>query len=308
MKQSLRSLTLLATALLIASGAGGCGWKLPGFNAASTPAAATAREGKKKHDPSDRGEPTTGQQLVAAAARQMVKEPSLEAKVRHRININGQELFGTGLYQQLGAGEEKLLRFEMKTQLDDQTATLQEICSDRFYWIRKDLPQGGKSLSRVSLWQLRDAIRRAEEIKPIAGANRWMMLGGLSRLLEEINRSYDFRPPQPGHLGSVPVWVINGEATADFRQKLNIEADTVPPQFPSHITLTLGRDNILPLFPYRLEYQQGRGEGAKTLMSMELFEVRRRSDLDPRSFEYNPGDQEVEDVTRTCLTRLGLMK
>jgi hypothetical protein len=236
----------------------------------------------------------------------MVKEPSLEAKIRHKINVNGHELFGTGIYQQLGVGEEKLLRLEMKTQLDDQTATLQELCSDRFFWIRKDLPQGGKSLSRVSLWQLRDAIRRAEEIKPIAGANRWMMLGGLSRLMEELNRGYEFRPPQPGKLGSVPVWVIGGEASAEFRTRMNVEDGKTPEQFPSHVTVTLGRDDVLPLFPYRIEYQQGRGEGAKLLMSMELYEVRRRSDLDPRSFEYNPGDQEVEDITRACLTRLGL--
>ena len=41
-------------------------------------------------------------------------------------------------------------------------------------------------------------------------------------------------------------------------------------------------------------------------MALELYEVRSRSDLDPRSFDYNPGDQEVEDVTKTCLNRLGL--
>ncbi len=305
MKQTLRTLTLTAIACCVANGAGE-GSRLAFAQQAPTDASVPANDILLAAHTTSDDPPSRGQQLVAAAARQMVKEPSLEAKVRHRVNVGGHELFGTGIYQQLGEGEEKLLRLELKTQLDDQTVTLQQLCSDRFFWIRKDLPQGGKSLSRISLWQVRDALRRAEEIKPIATGNRWMMLGGLSRLLEEINRAYVFKPPQPGKLGTVPVWVIAGQASPEFCTRMNIPADQDPPQFPSQVILTLGRDEILPLFPYRVEYLRGRGEDLKPLMSMELYEVRRRSDLDPRSFEYNPGDQEVEDVTKACLQRLGL--
>ena len=248
-----------------------------------------------------------GQKLVANAARRVFQEPSLEAKVRHRVDLLGHELFGTGLYQQLGAGPDKLVRFEMKTQLDDQTVTLQQISGERFFWIRKDLPQGKKKLSRVSLWQFREGVKKIEATNPLHASQCWLLLGGLSRLLEELNRGYTFGPPQAGELGSVPVWVLTGEAKPELRARLDIPVERKTPQFPVQVVLTLGRDNILPLFPYRVEYQRTNKSGVlEPLMTMELYEVRRRNDLDPRSFEYNPGDQEVEDITRPFLLRLGI--
>ena len=42
------------------------------------------------------------------------------------------------------------------------------------------------------------------------------------------------------------------------------------------------------------------------MVTMELYEVSRRAQYDPARFEYDPGDQEVEDVTQAYLNKAGL--
>src|SRR4051812_37383589 len=68
-----------------------------------------------------------GQQLVAEAARRIASEPAVSAEMRYKIDAFGHELAGTGNYLQFGAGPEKLLRLDLRMQVGDKTATVQEI-------------------------------------------------------------------------------------------------------------------------------------------------------------------------------------
>jgi len=166
-------------------------------------------------------------------------------------------------------------------------------------------------LQRVNLWQFRDAVRRVVVSNPQHAANSWLMLGGLARLMEEIDHGFTFGPPRESALGKVPVLIVEGEWKPETRAGLDVPVGRNPEHFPSKVTLTLGNDDVFPMFPYRIEYSRpatgaGQGSEPESLMTLEFYEVRRRGDLDPRSFEYNPGDQEVEDITRQYLLRLGL--
>ena len=56
--------------------------------------------------------------------------------------------------------------------------------------------------------------------------------------------------------------------------------------------------------------EQGRGGGPagpmRTILKMELFEVRREWDIDPQAFEYRPGTQQIKNETDLYLApRLG---
>src|SRR5205085_4999720 len=53
---------------------------------------------------------TSGQQLLADAAKRVASEPAISAELRYRIDAFGHELVGTGSYLQYGAGGDKLVR------------------------------------------------------------------------------------------------------------------------------------------------------------------------------------------------------
>jgi hypothetical protein len=82
-------------------------------------------------------------------------------------------------------------------------------------------------------------------------------------------------------------------------------------QIPDAVQLTLGTDQALPLFPYRIEYLKApKGKGGdptalQPMLTLDFYSAKVPSDIDPAQFEYFPGDQEVEDRTRLFLERLG---
>ncbi len=90
----------------------------------------------------------------------------------------------------------------------------------------------------------------------------------------------------------------------------------LPPQLPHEVELTLAAaDQIVPLFPYRIEYLRfaaeegegsGIGKGRTPLTVIEFFEVRQASDVDRGQFEFNPEDRDFDDVTPSYLRKLGL--
>lgn len=316
MKHIFSSLTWAALAL-VASAA---------FAQGSTPIPAPASE------PGTAGQGTEAQALVAAAARRILAEQAVSADLRYKIDAFGHVLAGTGKYLQLGAGSEKLLRLELKMQVGDQPATVQEICGPDFYWIRRDVPPAPATLGRVNLRQFRQTLALAAREQPgeIMPTGNWLVLGGLPRLIAALEQNFDFTAARADELqfpaandGSVqrlPIWIVDGAWKPDRLAALTggkvvEDPAELPAQLPDRVQLVLGRtSDVLPLFPYRITYLRssagkgfaGRaGEGvARELLSLELFNVHRKDDIDPREFEYNPGNQEVRDLTATYVQRI----
>jgi hypothetical protein len=69
----------------------------------------------------------TGQELVAQAAKRLANEKKISAELRYKIDTYGHELLGTGKYLQRGAGEDRLLRLDLRMQVGERPATLLEI-------------------------------------------------------------------------------------------------------------------------------------------------------------------------------------
>jgi hypothetical protein len=94
--------------------------------------------------------------------------------------------------------------------------------------------------------------------------------------------------------------------------------DQLAEHLPDAVQLTLGRDQVFPLFPYRIEYLRTRRRSAvvgvaagsefvvEPLVTMELFELRQRPDLTPSHFVSPLSNAEARDLTSEYLRKLGL--
>ena len=270
-----------------------------------------------------------GNELVREAAQRVHNERALAADVRCRIDAFGHELVGEGSYRQLGQGIEKLLRLDLKIQVADQAIARMEVCGPQYYWVRRESPYAAASLGRVNLRQLRQAIARNPDALAQSPGDTWILLGGLPKLLESLRDNFDFDAPQQdelqfksadgGAVEKLPVLTLQGRWKADRLAELMEGAkrkDREPAeQLPDSVELVLGRPGqVLPLFPYRVTYRreekgnagQGAASTSRPMLAMELFNVHRKEDIDPREFEYNPAGQEVADLTPSYLQRMGV--
>ncbi len=258
-----------------------------------------------------------GNLLLQQAIARLKSYQSIRCSVRQRIELFGHTLVGTGEYQQLNQGTDLLLRSDLKIQLEDRAATYQQICDGRFLWRYHNSPDVDKlgafrqELSRVDL----DVVRRHRSLDyvPLDAAPGY---GGLSQLLEQIHRHFEFQPPQPGMLHEVPVWMLPGTvqlATFDQFPGNQVTAQRSPEHFPHFVTLALGQED---LFPFRIEYRRKKSDGSsseivvtadsRAIVTLELFQVQLNLPLNPELFVKRAGDMPVRDATQSYLEQMGV--
>lgn len=279
----------------------------------------------------------SGQDLVAQAADLIAKQPGLEARLRHRVDLFGQQFVGAGTYLQSRGRPETLIRLELKVQVADQLNSLQHVCDGRFLWIRRDHADR-PSLARIDLRRVREAMAGVDEgTTPVSITS--FAASGLPKLLRGLEQNFVFDAPRPQTIGKFPVWELRGVwrpvPNGSSSSPANPSASAVPvtpivnlppvaatpnwSHVPDEVILVLGRDEMIPLFPYRIDFRrraaesepgagQGRSRTTRSMLVLEFFEVRRRPDLEPRHFSFQVGDQAVEDRTDTYLRSLGLAK
>ena len=68
----------------------------------------------------------SGQQLVVRAATQMQQSPSLEAKIRQRVDLFGQRFMGTGHYVQFHHQSGNRFRLDLRLQVGDRSSSFQQ--------------------------------------------------------------------------------------------------------------------------------------------------------------------------------------
>jgi len=260
-----------------------------------------------------------GPALVAQAARQVSEHPSLEAKMRQRLALFDQYVVGSGTYTQLRHRDGTRFQLELRLQVGDQLTSLQQLNDGRYLWIRRDLGPT-QSLGRIDLERVRAALSDGDRPATLASPTA-LSVGGLAQLLQGLSDNFDFAAPVSEEISRVPVWRIVGRWKTEVLGRLLPEqvqalvagqaaqTDKLAPHLPDQVVLVLGRDpKVLPLFPYRLEFTRRDAKSGvmRTILAMELFEVRLRPDLDPRQFSFQLGEQRVEDETQDYLDKLGL--
>ena len=270
-----------------------------------------------------------GNALVLAASESLYQQTGLEAKVRQRATVFGQLLSGAGMYVQARDENRLLVRFEFQLQIADQRRAVLQINDGSVLWIRRDFNQL-QSQAFVDLRKLREGLNSGPgaDIQTLSPVNPMLAVGGIGQLLHGLSKHFEFADAKATEVASIPMWEVTGAWKREQLLTLlpdaraQIEAGTTPvlTRLPSHlpttVKLTLGRDRNFPLFPYRIEFGRlqpamtpavpgaSQAQTVKPMVTMELFEVRRRTDLPRDLFVYSPGDQNVEDETELYLRRL----
>lgn len=274
-----------------------------------------AGEGKAQSPANARGadEIPPASQLLEQAQQALARHSSVEAKVRQQIDLFDQQLFGSGRYLQQGTGPEMLMRLELKLQVGGQVSSLLQVADGRYLWTDRQTVNS-RSVGRVDVRQVREAL--GPEARGGA-AGHWPMLGGLSEMLAGIAANFEFEPVRTGELGDVPIYTLVGRLrgeelirrakalAADPDQVKPLDPNHPPEQIPDEVLLVLGRDD---LFPYLIDYRRsGRGgeeNAGRSLLRMQLFEVRIGGPVDLRQFVYQPGNVTVNNQTQAAIERL----
>jgi hypothetical protein len=271
----------------------------------------------------------TGQELVAQAAQRLASEKQISAELRYKVAAYGHELLGTGKYLQQGAGEDRLLRLDLRMQVGEKPATLLEIRGSELCWLRRDIPPAQPTLELLNLRQVRKALdstpASADEVLPNHG---WIILGGLPRLLASLQQNFQFAAPQPDEvqyqaadgksIERLPIWIVEGkwkrERLSAISNRQPEKLGALPDQLPDRVELVLGRtSDQLPLFPFRITYRRTAAPDPKSsapppaprdVLTLEFFGVSATRPIDPREFIYQPGEQYFRDITTESIQRL----
>jgi hypothetical protein len=260
----------------------------------------------------------TGAELMDRVVRRISDYSSISAKIRHRSELFGPSLIGSGAYLQSRQDERLQVRFSLSVKTDDRLVSLLHVCDGRTLWMFDNL-DGQAELSRVDLARLRQAS--AGE----GGATMPILLGGgLPQLLGSLKANFDVAAPQSVVFQDVPVWALALRWKPDRLAKLlsrtelfddtgQLRTDRLPGQMPDRIFLLVGQDD---LFPYHIDYRRSvaddvlssvaasKQSASRSLTTMELFEVQFNAPLDPMWFVYKPGNIKIVDQTDKHLAQL----
>jgi hypothetical protein len=265
--------------------------------------------------PASAGEVLVDRVIAAASA-----QTSISAKLRHRVELLGRPILGTGLYLQQGRGAATSFRLEAEFRTKLFPRRQWQISDGTRLWIVDEL-DGAKNLTMVDVARLHRAQPKSPGTAPPPGLSA---LGGLGRLLENLQAAFVFHDVVESRLDDLAVLSIEGAWTRPRLiqllpdQKATIESggpvDLMPlaPNLPHRVVLHVGCDD---LFPYRIEYWRSvrdKDEPQDTgreqlLLVMEMYEVQLGAQIDPANFAFQPG-KEITPIDRTeeFMNRLGL--
>jgi len=308
--------------------------------AGPSPLAGRGPTGQQAATTGDTGPHTVGDRLVLQAAMQLERRESVTARLRHKVNLDGGELFGVGSYWQQGRGES--LRVRMELQIAGQQSSMLQVSNGRFLWTDVRLPTG-RNVTRIDLRQLRsDPLLAATGSDILPGHASWSPMqpelasstGGLPTLLTSLGANFTFLTPQAMRLTfspplveettSIPVFAVVGhwkpeklaELLATGKKKADAQQPEpeplpLPHRLPQEVLLLVGQAD---LFPYRIEYRRhvstAPGTAAPYQLSdapmvvLELSDVAFDATIAASQFDYAPGDTEWNDRTAEHLDRL----
>ena len=260
--------------------------------------------------------------LIQQAIRRLKEQESISANVRHRTELFGQKLVGSGRYYQTKSPKGLMFRLSLAVRSGDRTLSLLHICNGRTLWVR-DTVDSTLQFSRIDLNRLREP-----QDDPAAGAaagSAWLPGGGLPQLLTSLQANFDFDPPKGMEFQDVPVWALAGRWNpARLAKRLpaqleilddqgRLRMEHLPAQVPDRVLLLLGRDD---LFPYHIDFRRTMAgddsaadtddgyQTSRSLVTMELFEVQFGAALDPLLFVCNVADADAPDGTDRYLSKL----
>jgi hypothetical protein len=269
-----------------------------------------------------------GDALIRAALLAVHQHDSIAANVRQQLNLFGNRLVGAGVYYQQGRGAEMLIRFELRTHIAGRECSLQQVADGRYLWTDEQFDHE-RSIRKVDLRRVQKALS-AQESATSSAARLPLAVGGVPRLIERLAMNFRFGPPQRVQLGELPAYALEGTWRADRLAMLTDAPDSaeggdsqsaeeqaaappnlasLPDHLPHEVLLVLGQED---LFPHVVEYRRLLGTppgagGRKTLVRLELYQVRTGEPIDNRQFLYRSSETNIADHTDQFLRQNGLV-
>jgi len=266
--------------------------------------------------------PTHGNTYLAQVLRTLERHTSITAKIRHESRLHDQTLTGSGNYWQLRTQGKRITRWELQTQIADQTASFVQVYDGNHLWTDRHLPSR-RQVHRLDVAWLQARLR--EESRGGATDQREQLIaaiegqGGIGQMLADLLRNFDFQPPQPTQLNGLPVNALIGHWRSEQLVRLWPDAaklgDEKPPewpeQLPHHVLLLVGRN----MFPYVCEHRRASDAAFSTslaglrptddpLLRYEIFEVQFAVAIPQEKFQFVPGDIPWTDETAVVLEQL----
>lgn len=253
-----------------------------------------------------------GDAFVAEVLAAMERRSNVTAKLRHQSRLGNDTLLGSGHYWQLGAGPQRVTRWEMQTQVAGKNASYLQVFDGRYLWSDRHVPSG-REIHRLDVGNLKARLR--SNPKTAHDTSEWEELlraaefrGGLSQMLADLLRRYRFAPPRATQLNGFAVEALIGQWRPEqFAELCTIidEEHPWPEQLPHHVLLLVGESN---LFPYVIEFRRATDApladnltGLKPthdpLTRYEIFEVQFAAAVDNTIFQFKPGDVDWSDET-----------
>lgn len=257
-----------------------------------------------------------GNRYVAQVLRNLRLHGNIDAKLRFESRLYDQKIVGQGTYQQGANLSERYTRWEMHTQIANQSASYVQVFDGTHLWTERRLPSR-RQVSRLDIARLHAGLRtagRAASADPresllISTAGQ----GGLAQLLADLLRNYDFQPPQTTQLDGLPVYSLVGTWRSEQLAKLWPAAENLsdsdppdwPKQLPHHVLLMVQQQNLFPRVvenrtaddAYFATSLSGLKPVREPLLRYEIHEVNFAVAVPSELFEFNPGDSWSDETS-----------
>jgi hypothetical protein len=284
-------------------------------NPGDSPSATTDSTSREKADRSGFASSLQATYLVQQSAANLLNSVPLEANVRITMDLFQQPLVANGRYYQQGQGTTKA-RLEFANGTGDNAIKITQLCDGRFNFSKQTVGHE-KLLESVDLEKVAEASQStaAGLVNPAS----ILSIGSVSSLMQNLAQWFDFETPSQTELGGISMLRVKGQWKPQILKSFisdlvddkllepEINWGEVPPQIPHAVEITLGNDQFLPLFPYRivfLQYGDNPQAGDRQVMQLELFEVGKLNQLAENAFNIDSEDTQPVDTTERYVQRI----
>jgi hypothetical protein len=278
---------------------------------AATPVAST---------PATAGSWTDGNALVGRVLATLERRPNIAARFRQSLRIGEEQLAGDGEYWQQGVGNTRRTCWQWKTLLGDEAATFSQIYDrEGCLWTDVRLPE--RTVTCVDVKDVRRALGMAGangQGRAGGGVQQLELLarGGLSQLVAELQRSFDFGPSAEttvdGHAALAVLGQWRREALArDWPALAPTATADWPAHVPHHVVVVVG---AVDFFPYVVEYRRASEAAlaeaapsetaADPLGQYAFYAVDYATPMREERFTFPANDVDWRDVTGAVIERL----
>ena len=261
-----------------------------------------------------KGTPRQADRLLETAIAGLERSPALTAKIRQRVETQGESLVGSGSYQQANYGQDCLFRLDLKMPLGaDQVSTLLQVGDGRYLWSYRLVPDLGGEPDPAGSDPRTEMPMSAEvtliDLNQVRGSGQLpgvSAFGGLPHMLRQIAKRYQMQTVTPGRLQELEIWTLQGRLREPDTTPADSHESNTKPGMLEYVFLLVGQDDG---FPYRIEYRDrlpGEQSNSDAIIvsalerqsvAMDFFEVQHGAQIDPRAFDFKPPDGQIKDVT-----------